>query len=817
MAAWKNSVKVATTADLGSGSPPPFPALGRIDSVPLAVNDRVLIKDQATPSQNGIYKVIQVRSGLRRRPVNQFTRDFDMPVGATDDVREANVRVSQGAINAHTQHVLATQSPVVGTTALRFVPHNPTFVEVRAASTANVTLPTPASTTIDGVTLTAGDRVLLKDQTTASENGVYLLNDAGSLERFGDPVGPDTTVRVSEGDRNKHTTHSRVTNIYPPWAAKTPYLAGARVTSVTNHPGKTFQAAGAVTSGATEPNWDPVIDHRTPDNGGTWTAVFPTQLSPQNLVFNVRDFGAVGDGVTDDSPAINATLAAALAGANPNPLIGGAGTVSFPVGIYHCSENIVVNRALKLEGPTPPAPTTVPVVRSILLPVRACSSEAPKASTSPPRRELVPRIYRSWLTPSRRLTTHFGPSRHMNTSTSTKLGILIYLPHHHENIFECIETDHHLRDTGPGKSAPPPAAAWTAKTDYVVDSKVTPPTIDGHVYTCHTSGKSGPAAPRFLYSYRDVTTEGVVVHKGPWSTATDYGANDTVDLASVSYICILENKNHTPPNAAYWTPIGPWSETTNPYAPNDFVTLDTVPYICILGNTNRKPPDATYWTPMVGLWSAATAYVPNVTVTLASVPYICIRGHTNQTPPNATYWTPLLSWQEDNGSYFLPKPGITGSGWADVVLKAEVIWHADQFYFYNSVVRVDGTDRIYWLGPQTRGGREQAVGGIAGRTPPAAVPPGTTISDGTPGRPGLTWTRIKPLGYLQPDDQLTWQPRLHCAVSSTTQVLLEDLYIFGATNAAVHIQGHGAPPHGNADFWNMNRVYGRQNRRILQC
>ena len=50
---------------------------------------------------------------------------------------------------------------------------------VRVASTANVTISAPGAS-IDGVTLTAGDRVLLKDQTTAAENGIYVFNGAAS-------------------------------------------------------------------------------------------------------------------------------------------------------------------------------------------------------------------------------------------------------------------------------------------------------------------------------------------------------------------------------------------------------------------------------------------------------------------------------------------------------------------------------------------------------------------------------------------------------------------------------------------------------------
>ncbi len=64
---------------------------------------------------------------------------------------------------------------------------------VRAASTGNVDVSSPAST-MDGVNLTTGDRVLLKDQTTASQNGIYTyavggLTRAVDMDESGEFVG----------------------------------------------------------------------------------------------------------------------------------------------------------------------------------------------------------------------------------------------------------------------------------------------------------------------------------------------------------------------------------------------------------------------------------------------------------------------------------------------------------------------------------------------------------------------------------------------------------------------------------------------------
>lgn len=48
---------------------------------------------------------------------------------------------------------------------------------VRVASVANLTLSGPGAT-IDGITMATNDRVLVKDQTTQSQNGLYLWNGA---------------------------------------------------------------------------------------------------------------------------------------------------------------------------------------------------------------------------------------------------------------------------------------------------------------------------------------------------------------------------------------------------------------------------------------------------------------------------------------------------------------------------------------------------------------------------------------------------------------------------------------------------------------
>ncbi|RPJ39645.1 MAG: hypothetical protein EHM35_01830, partial [Planctomycetaceae bacterium] len=101
-----------------------------------------------------------------------------------------------------------------------------------------------------------------------------------------------------------------------------------------------------------------------------WTGVLPglttnaNRLSAKadlnlNHVIDVRDYGATGDGTTDDAPAIQAAYAAAIAAqvsdASDSAVLTtyGRPTLYFPKGVYNISESIsqgVANGFLRIEG-----------------------------------------------------------------------------------------------------------------------------------------------------------------------------------------------------------------------------------------------------------------------------------------------------------------------------------------------------------------------------------------------------------------------------------------------------------------------------------
>jgi len=114
---------------------------------------------------------------------------------------------------------------------------------VVAASTAAVTLASEleAGDAIDGVTLVAGDRVLLKDQAADEENGIWLVAASGAPSRPEDfdssaDVSSGLFVFVEDGTANQHAGFILTTD-------------GAITVDTTELQFTQFSGAGAITAG----------------------------------------------------------------------------------------------------------------------------------------------------------------------------------------------------------------------------------------------------------------------------------------------------------------------------------------------------------------------------------------------------------------------------------------------------------------------------------------------------------------------------------------------------------------------------------------
>ena len=115
---------------------------------------------------------------------------------------------------------------------------------VRAATTGNGTLASAYANgqTIDGVALATNDRILIKDQTDASENGIYTVNASGAPTRATDfdsdaEVTSGAFAFVEEGTVNADNGFVLSTN-------------GAITVGTTNLAFTQFSGGGAITAGS---------------------------------------------------------------------------------------------------------------------------------------------------------------------------------------------------------------------------------------------------------------------------------------------------------------------------------------------------------------------------------------------------------------------------------------------------------------------------------------------------------------------------------------------------------------------------------------
>jgi len=177
----KASCRVATTANLAALS-----GLLTIDGVVLVAGDRVLVKDQTAPSQNGIYVVA----------AGAWTRAIDADDG-TKLTSGATVPVEAGTAQADTLWLLTTDGAItVGVTALNFILVNGNVGYAKTNATQTFTkgqsgaeAPLPATTgtvTLDlatsnnfGGTLTGNITLANPSSMPVGQSGVIrLVNDA---------------------------------------------------------------------------------------------------------------------------------------------------------------------------------------------------------------------------------------------------------------------------------------------------------------------------------------------------------------------------------------------------------------------------------------------------------------------------------------------------------------------------------------------------------------------------------------------------------------------------------------------------------------
>lgn len=184
---------------------------------------------------------------------------------------------------------------------------------VRAATTANITL--SGTQTIDGVSVIAGDRVLVKSQTAGSANGIYLAA-AGAWTRATDFDASSevlgAAVFVSEGTVNGNSQWFMTTDA--PITIGTTALVFAQVGG-----GASYTAGNGISITGGVISVDPAVVARKMSatiGDGTATTISVTHnLNTQDIVVSVREAssnaGVLCDWVANGANTAQLTFAVA--------------------------------------------------------------------------------------------------------------------------------------------------------------------------------------------------------------------------------------------------------------------------------------------------------------------------------------------------------------------------------------------------------------------------------------------------------------------------------------------------------------------------
>lgn len=198
ISSWLQQVRVATTESIALASGPEEDDV--VDGITLAADDRILIKDQATASENGIY-IVQAVGGPVRAP--------DMAAGAIVS-RGASVAVLAGTANANRIYMLRGNSNQftvnVGTTNQTWTASEG-ITATSVDTLTNKTLVAPVISTITNVatlTLPAGPDTLVGRATADTlTNKTLVAPVIGTISNGGTltlPTGPDTLVGRATAD-----------------------------------------------------------------------------------------------------------------------------------------------------------------------------------------------------------------------------------------------------------------------------------------------------------------------------------------------------------------------------------------------------------------------------------------------------------------------------------------------------------------------------------------------------------------------------------------------------------------------------------------
>ena len=198
---WKPSVKAATTENGTLATA--FANGATIDGISLSTGDRILIKDQSTGAENGIYEVQASGAPVR-------VTDFD----ANGEIPAAAVFVEEGTQNESTGWVCSNDDAVnIGVTALTFVQFTGagTYAAGDGLDLSGTTFSVVASELVGTGLSESGNNLVVDDTAVAMLTGDQTVAGIKTFSSF--PVSPSAAPTTDYQLANKKYVDDEITGL----------------------------------------------------------------------------------------------------------------------------------------------------------------------------------------------------------------------------------------------------------------------------------------------------------------------------------------------------------------------------------------------------------------------------------------------------------------------------------------------------------------------------------------------------------------------------------------------------------------------------